>query len=240
MEWRDTGIVLSRRLHGETSVIVDVLTPSQGRHLGVVPGGRARKMAAVLQPGSQVDIHWRARLAAHLGKFTIEPVRSRSAAALSDRLALAGLNAVTTLLSRLMPEREAMPELYQRSEQLLDLLGQGNIWPLAYLQWEMLLLDSLGYGLDLSRCAATGARDNLIYVSPRTGRAVSAEGAGAWAQRLLPLPPVMLGASAFEDKEIVSGLRVTEYFLAGHVCANLGIDRLPSARGRLIDLIGLR
>lgn len=240
MEWRDTGIVLSRRLHGETSVIVDVLTPSQGRHLGVVPGGRARKMAAVLQPGSQVDIHWRARLAAHLGKFTIEPVRSRSAAALSDRLALAGLNAVTTLLSRLMPEREAMPELYQRSEQLLDLLGQGNIWPLAYLQWEMLLLDSLGYGLDLSRCAATGARDNLIYVSPKTGRAVSAEGAGAWAQRLLPLPPVMLGASAFEDKEIVSGLRVTEYFLAGHVCANLGIDRLPSARGRLIDLIGLR
>lgn len=240
MEWRDTGIVLSRRLHGETSVIVDVLTPSQGRHLGVVPGGRARKMAAVLQPGSQVDIHWRARLAAHLGKFTIEPVRSRSAAALSDRLALAGLNAVTTLLSRLMPEREAMPELYQRSEQLLDLLGQGNVWPLAYLQWEMLLLDSLGYGLDLSRCAATGARDNLIYVSPKTGRAVSAEGAGAWAQRLLPLPPVMLGASAFEDKEIVSGLRVTEYFLAGHVCANLGIDRLPSARGRLIDLIGLR
>ena len=240
MEWRDTGIVLSRRLHGETSVIVDVLTPSQGRHLGVVPGGRARKMAAVLQPGSQVDVHWRARLEAHLGKFTIEPVRSRSAAALSDRLALAGLNAVTALLSRLMPEREAMPELYQRSEQLLDLLGQGNVWPLAYLQWEMLLLDSLGYGLDLSRCAATGARDNLIYVSPRTGRAVSAEGAGAWAQRLLPLPPVMLGASAFEDKEIVSGLRVTEYFLAGHVCANLGIERLPSARGRLIDLIGLR
>ena len=175
-----------------------------------------------------------------MGKFTIEPVRSRSAAALSDRLALAGLNAVTTLLSRLMPEREAMPELYQRSEQLLDLLGQGNVWPLAYLQWEMLLLDSLGYGLDLSRCAATGARDNLIYVSPRTGRAVSAEGAGAWAQRLLPLPPVMLGAPAFEDKEIISGLRVTEYFLAGHVCANLGIDRLPSARGRLIDLIGLR
>jgi DNA repair protein RecO (recombination protein O) len=109
MEWRDTGIVLSRRLHGETSVIVDVLTPSQGRHLGVVPGGRARKMAAVLQPGSQVDVHWRARLEAHLGKFTIEPVRSRSAAALSDRLALAGLNAVTALLSRLMPEREAIP-----------------------------------------------------------------------------------------------------------------------------------
>ena len=237
MEWRDTGIVLSRRLHGETSVIVDVLTPSKGRHMGVVPGGRARKLAAVLQPGSQVDVHWRARLEAHLGMFTIEPVRSRSAAALSDRLALAGLNAVTALLSRLMPEREAMPELYQRSEQLLDLLGQGNVWPLAYLQWEILLLDSLGYGLDLSRCAVTGARENLIYVSPKTGRAVSAEGAGAWAQRLLPLPPVMLGAPAFEDKEIGSGLRVTEYFLVGHVCANLGIDRLPSARCRLIDLI---
>ena len=152
--------------------------------------------------------------------------------------ALPGVHAVTALLSRLMPEREAMPELYQRSEQLLDLLGQGSIWPLAYLQWEMLLLDSLGYGLDLSHCAVTGARENLIYVSPKTGRAVSAEGAGAWAQRLLPLPPVMLGAPTFEDKEIGSGLRVTEYFLAGPVCANLGIDRLPSARCRLMDLIG--
>ena len=238
MEWRDTGIVLGRRLHGETSVILEVLTPTRGRHLGVVLGGRAGKMAAVLQPGSQVDIHWRARLEEHLGKFTIEPVRSRSAATLSDRLALAGLNAVTALLSRLLPERESMPALYERSEQLLDLLGQNNVWPLAYLQWEMLLLDCLGFGLDLTHCAATGARENLIYVSPKTGRAVSAKGAGTWARRLLPLPPVMLGSPTFEDKEIVSGLRVTEYFLAGHVCANLGIDRLPPARDRLIYLIG--
>ena len=173
MDWRDQGILLSVRRHGETSAIIDTFTASHGRHAGVVRGGTSRRIAPILQPGAQLDLSWRARLEEHLGSFTVEPLRSRAAAAMSGRLALAGLNAVVSLLSFCLPEREPHPRLYKQSEQLLDLLGQDEIWPLAYLRWELALLDALGFGLDLSACAVTGASDDLVYVSPRSGRAVS-------------------------------------------------------------------
>ena len=235
MEWRDQGILLSSRRHGETSAIIEVFTPSQGRHAGVVRGGTSRKIAPILQPGAQLDLTWRARLEDHIGAFTVEPVRSRAAVAMGDRLALAGLNAVTGLVSFCLPEREVHLPLYQRTEALLDLLGQGDVWPLAYLRWEVSLLEELGYGLDLSVCAVTGAVDGLAYVSPKTGRAVSKAGAGEWAERLLPLPDVLRGVGEAPDVEIAEAFRTTGYFLSEHLAADLGGKPLPQARARFVE-----
>ena len=154
MDWRDQGVVLTVRRHGETSAIVEVFTPDRGRHAGIVRGGVGRKLTPVLQPGAQLDLTWRARLEDHLGTFTVEPIQSR-AGVLSDRLALAGLNATLGLLAFLLPEREAHPTLYARSIALLDMLGANDDWPLAYLHWEQALLDDMGFGLDLTACAVT-------------------------------------------------------------------------------------
>ena len=238
MEWRDEGILLASRRHGETSAIIEMFTPLKGRHAGVVRGGTSRKIAPILQPGAQLDVTWRARLEDHIGAFTVEPVRSRAAVVMGDRLALAGLNAVTALLSFCLPEREAHPRLYARTEALLDLLGQGDVWPLAYLQWEMALLEETGYGLDLSCCAVTGATEGLVYVSPKSGRAVSRQGAGDWAERLLPLPPVLRGEGEATDSEIAEAFRTTGYFLDAHLARNLGEKPLPEARARYVSAFG--
>lgn len=235
MEWRGTGILLNVRRHGETSAIIDVFTPEQGRHAGVVRGGTSRKIAPILQPGAQLDVAWRARLEDHIGSFAVEPVRSRAALVMGDRLALAGLNAVTGLLSFCLPEREPHAALYHRSEQLLDLLGQNEVWPLAYLRWELALLEDMGFGLDLSACAVTGGTEDLAYVSPKSGRAVSRAGAGVWVDRLLPLPPVLLGQGAAPDAEIAQGLETTGHFLNAHLAPDLGTRPLPDARGRFVD-----
>lgn len=240
MEWRDQGILLHSRRHGESAAIIEVFTPEHGRHAGVVRGGAGRRMAPVLQPGAQLDVTWRARLEDHIGAFTVEPVRSRAAAVMGDRLALAGLNAVVALLHFALPEREAHTALYARSENLLDLLGDTDLWPLAYLRWEQVLLEELGYGLDLTRCAVTGAADGLVYVSPRTGRAVSRAGAGEWADRLLPLPPCLLGQGSAEDAEIALALATTGHFLTHHMAHDMGNKPLPEARARFVDALTRR
>ena len=236
MEWRDQGILLSSRTHGENAAIIEVFTPDRGRHAGIVRGGASRKQAPVLQPGAQLDVAWRARLEDHLGTYSAELIRSRAATSLGDRLSLAGLNAVTSLLLFALPEREAHLRLYQKTEALLDLLGQPDLWPLAYLQWELLLLDDMGFGLDLSTCAVLGhGANDLSYVSPRTGRAVSAKGAGEYASRLLPLPPCLLGQGPAPDIEIAEGFRVTGHFLQTQLAPELGNKPLPEARQRFVD-----
>ncbi|CUH86860.1 DNA repair protein RecO [Phaeobacter sp. CECT 5382] len=240
MEWRDHGILLTRRRHGEGAAIIDVFTEGHGRHAGIVHGGASRKKAPVLQPGAQLDLLWRARLEDHLGSYKAEPLRSRAAAALSGRLALAGLNAVTALLGFCLPEREPHPALYKRSEQLLDLLAEEEVWPLAYLRWEMALLEELGFGLDLSACAVSGRNEELAYVSPKTGRAVSRQEAGQWVARLLPLPPVMLGQGDAPDHEVAAGLRTTGHFLEARLAPSLGNRPLPEARGRFLDAFARR
>ncbi len=237
MEWRDEGALLSVRRHGESAAIIEVFTAEHGRHAGVVRGGASRRIAPILQPGAQLDLTWRARLDEHLGSFTVELQRSRTAAVMGNRLALAGLNAVTALLSFSLPEREAHPSLYARTITLLDLLGTSPAWPLAYLRWELALLDELGFGLDLSACAVTGAREGLAHVSPRTGRAVSAEAAGKWADRLLPLPPALLGHGEGELSGVARGLVTTGYFLRTRLAHHLGNRPLPEARQRLVDAI---
>lgn len=237
IEWRDQGALLKVRKHGETSAIIEVFTENHGKAAGVVRGGTSRKIAPVLQPGAQLDVTWKARLDSHLGSFTVEPVRSRAAQVMQDRLALAGLNAVTGLLSFVLPEREGQSTLYARSIQLLDLLGQTDIWPLAYLQWEVALLEETGFALDLSACAVSGGNDDLFYVSPRTGRAVSRLAAGDWADRLLPLPHVLLGKGDAGAEQIVIALKTTGHFLHNHLAKSLGNRDLPEARARLIDVL---
>ncbi len=240
MEWRDTGILLSSRPHGEAAAIVELFTPEHGRHAGVVRGGTGRKLSPHLQPGAQLDVTWRARLEDHLGSFTVEPLRARAALVMSDRFALAGMNAVLAILGFALPEREPHPDLYQRSEALLDLLGQNEIWPLGFLQWELALLDELGFALDLRSCAVTGVTEGLVYVSPKSGRAVSAAGAGDWADRLLPLPPVMRGEGEASDAEILTALGTTGYFLEHHLAAQLHGRRLPAARQQFLDRLSRR
>ncbi len=235
IEWRDEGALLKVRKHGEYSAIIEVFTPARGLTSGIVRGGTSRKIAPMLQPGAQLAVTWKARLEDHLGSFTVEPVRSRTAQVMQDRLALAGLNAVTGILSFLLPDREAHGPLYERTIQLLDLLGQNDVWPLAYLQWEVALLEEMGFGMDLSACAVSGLNDDLFYVSPRTGRAVSRLAAGDWADRLLPLPHVLLGKGDADIGEIVIALRTTGHFLNNHLAKSLGNREIPEARQRLID-----
>jgi DNA repair protein RecO (recombination protein O) len=235
--WREDGTLLSVRRHGESSAIVELFTEGHGRYLGVIRGGASRKLAPILQPGAQLDATWSARLEDHIGSFSVEPVKSRSGAVMADRLALAGLNAMTALLSFTLPEREPHAPLYRRSLALFDLLGHNEAWPVVYLRWELALLEEMGFGLDLGSCAVTGARDDLAYVSPKSGRAVSAEGAGDWAERLLPLPPIMLGQGTGPTAEILDGLRTTGHFLTHWLAPALGDRPLPVARQRLIDAL---
>lgn len=233
MEWQAEGTVIARRPHGETAVIIEVLTLQYGRHAGLVPGGASRKRAAMLQPGARLDLHWRARQEDHLGHFTAEPLRQR-VSLLGDPLGLAGLNAVCALLCFALPERDPHPALAAMTEALLDRMEAGEDWSGDYLHWEMRLLDEMGYGLDLSACAVTGAREGLAYVSPRSGRAVSREGAGEWADRLLPLPAILGGADSNRGNGLAEGLTITGHFLEARLAAELIGRPLPAARGRLV------
>lgn len=234
MEWQDEAVVLSSRPHGEGAAIVELFTASHGRHAGVVRGGASRRMAPHLQPGTQIAARWKARLEGHIGALTVEPLRAR-AGILGDRLALSALNSVCALLHVSLPEREPHAGLWAVTIPLLDQLGVGD-WPTDYLRWEMRLLEDIGFGLDLSRCAVTGSREDLAYVSPRTGRAVGRDAAGEWADKLLPLPPCLLGQGAATAPELVQGLSVTGHFLTRELQAALNGRPLPDARARLIDL----
>ncbi len=229
MEWRDLGTLLAVRRHGETSAIIEVFTENHGRHAGVVRGGASRKLSPVLQPGNQLDVTWRARLDEHIGAFRVEPLISRAALLLSDRNALACLNAMCGLLKFSLPEREPHPRVYDATQFLLENLSKSDDWSPHYLSWELLLLEDLGFGLDLSSCAVNGATEELEYVSPRTGRAVSREGAGEWAEKLLPFP------DPNSENGVVSGLATTGYFLEHWLAPALGDRELPEARMRLLE-----
>jgi DNA repair protein RecO (recombination protein O) len=237
MDWRDQGTVLALRGHGESSAIIEVFTAEHGRHAGVVRGGASRRMAAHLQPGALVEVVWRARLEDHLGAFSVEPLRSR-AAVMADGAALAGLNAACALLVFALPERAPHPELHAASEPLFDALAAlAPDWTLAYLRWELALLETLGLGLDLGRCAVTGQHDDLLYVSPRTGRAVSRAGAGEWADRLLPLPSFLLGQGPATAQDLLSALALTGFFLDHRLARGLLGKPLPEARRRLAEIL---
>ncbi len=237
IEWSAEGVLLSVRRQGEAHALIEVLTEGHGLHAGLVRGGGSRRVAPILQPGAQLALSWRARLDEHLGAFTVEPIRSRAAQVMGDRLALPALNAVCALLVFALPERAPHPRLYHASRALMDALGTDPSWPLAYLAWERLLLEEAGFGLDLSSCAVTGSTDALAYVSPRTGRAVSEAGAGAYADRLLPLPAALMGAKG-DLRDVLDGLRVTGHFIEAHLAPALGERPPPEARARLLGALG--
>ncbi len=194
-------------------------------------------MAAALQPGASLDVVWRARLEEHLGNFTVELIRGRAGLLLEDRAALAGLASVTSLCAFCLPERQAYPAFFRQTETVLDLIGSTELWPFAYLQWEAALLTEMGYGLDLSACAVSGETDGLEYVSPRTGRAVTAAGAGAWADRLLPLPASLRGSPTTHVEDVLIGLRTTGFFLEHRLALAQGDKELPAARARLLTAL---
>ena len=237
MDWRDEGILLAVRPHGETSAIIETLSRGHGRHAGLVRGARGAKLSPVLQPGTQLAIEWRARLAEHLGNFRVEPVRSRAASIMADRTALAALNAIGALLVALLPEREPVPEVYERTVLLADALADAAWdWPALYAKWEIGLLTALGFGLDLTTCGASGVTEDLTYVSPRTGRAVSRDAGGAWADKLLPLPGFVIGRGAPTIGAVRESLRMSGYFLEHWACPALERKSLPEARARLMHL----
>ncbi|HDL17146.1 MAG TPA: DNA repair protein RecO [Rhizobiales bacterium] len=239
MQWSDEGIVLSSRVHGETSAIVELLTASHGRHLGLVRGGRSKRLRPVLQTGNLVSADWRARLSEHLGSYVIELLEARAAPVLDDRRALAGLNSLAAL-ARLLPEREPHSRLFKASNLVIEALGEGDHWPALLARWEMGLLDELGFGLDLGSCAGTGATANLDYVSPRSGRAVSREAGEPYKDKLFPLPAFLLPdngqGSAPSPSDVAHGFRLTGYFLNKNVWGPRDLQP-PAARERLIALL---
>lgn len=238
MDWHDEGILLALRPHGETSAIAEVFTRGHGRHAGVVRGGASRRQKGVLQPGAQLAVAWRARLADHIGSFTVEPLRSRTAV-LDDPARLAVLAAVCAMLHAALPERDPHAALWSDTVGLLDALAAGQAGAEGYLAWELRLLSDLGFGLDLSCCAVTGQREGLAFVSPRTGRAVSRAGAGDWADRLLPLPESLAQGRPPGPQDLAAGLALTGHFLAREFAARGSAGRaLPEARARLVQRIG--
>lgn len=239
MEWSDDAIVLSVKPHGETSAIVEALTREHGRHGGLVRGGASRRMRAILQPGNTLRAQWRARLAEYLGNYSFELSTARAGEMMESRQALAGLNAFTSVASAALPEREPHRSVFEAGEVLLDAIVQYDFahWAPLYVRWEAGLLHELGFGLDLSRCAATGSVDDLVYVSPRSGRAVSRSAGEPYRGRLFSLPAFLLGSqNAVPDMvEIEAGLRLTEHFLVDRVLAPHG-RTMPAARHRLSTL----
>jgi DNA repair protein RecO (recombination protein O) len=236
MEWSDDAIVLSSRAHGESGAILDLLTREHGRHAGLVRGGASRRVAPTLQPGNSVHVTWRARLEEQLGSYSCELARARAGELMDHRDTLAGLNAFTAVTIAAMPEREAHEPVFLGGEILLDAMmaEDASHWLPLYGRWEAGLLEALGFGLDLSECAATGAKTDLVYVSPRTGRAVSRDAAGIYAARLLRLPGFLRGEDTSEahGDEIAAGLALTGHFLLERVLKPHG-KALPQARIRL-------
>ena len=230
MEWIGEASVMTGTRHGENAVILTVLTREAGLMRGLVPGGASARRAAMLQPGNRISLRWRARLEDQLGTFSVEPGRARPGL-IAGADALAGVNAVTALLAWALPERDPHPRLSDATEALLDQMDAGAPWGESYLRWEMRLLDELGFGLDLGRCAVTGSREGLVYVSPRSGRAVSAQAAGDWAPRLLPLP-AMLGGRG--NGGIADALALTGHFLHARLAEAHAGRPLPAARARLV------
>jgi DNA repair protein RecO (recombination protein O) len=238
MDWRDEGILIAARRHGESAAIVEVFTAMHGRHAGVVRGGGGRRMAPVLQPGTRLAVEWSARLEEHIGTFRVDPIGARTAAIMADRAALAALGSVTALIAATLPERDAHPELYARSRELVEALGGAPDWTARYAAWELALLAELGFGLDLAACAVTGATEDLAWVSPKSGRAVSRAAGAAWADRLLPLPAFLRAGWEAPPAagDVGAALSLTGHFLEARVAPALP-KGLPAARGRAVAAI---
>ena len=235
MEWEDEAFVLGARTHGETGAIVELLTLERGRFAAHVAGAASRRLKPALQAGSKVAVRYRSRMADQLGSATIEPMGEGLSALFDDPVALAGLSAAAAVAAGALPEREAHPGAFHAFEALTEAFSLTESWPAVYVRFEAGLLQELGFGLDLSKCAATGSLDELIYVSPRTGRAVSREAGEPYKDKLLALPPFLLSSQQrLEAGDVAAGLTLTGHFLEAFVFAALHRP-LPPARMWLVD-----
>lgn len=234
MEWTGSGRIVAVRPHGETSAVIEVLTAEHGRHAGLVRGGRSRSLRPVLQAGNRVRAVWRARLEDHLGGFQVEAEDLVAGVLMEDPLALSGLNAACAMASACLPEREAHPAVAEAFEVLIGALDNPDLWPPLYVSWEAGLLSDLGYGLDLRKCAGTGQTHDLVYVSPRSGRAVSAEAGKPYHDKMLALPGFMAGSGDLGPGDVAAGLKLTAHFLDRRVLWPSD-KRLPDARARMIE-----
>ena len=237
MQWADDALVLGVRKHGESSVILELMTRAHGRHLGLVHGGRSKRLQPVLQPGNTVNATWRARLDEHLGSYTVEGGELRSARFLGSPLALYGLGAMAATL-RLLPERDPHPALYDTAAVLVEHLDEPDVARALFVRFEVAALAEFGFGLDLASCAATGQERNLVYVSPKSGRAVNADAGEPYKDKLLSLPAFLRREAALEAPsldEIKAGFALTEYFLRLRVFEPRGLD-LPEERARFVAL----
>ena len=236
MEWRDEALILSARPFGENSKIVEVLAAREGRAAGMVRGARSKRMRALLQPGNKVEATWRGRLDDQLGTFQLELIEARAGLVMEHAFAAYGLASMASLLA-FLPERDPHPRLYAAADALVEAFALAEAAAEAGVRFEVILLEEFGFGLDLSRCVATGTVENLVYVSPRSGGAVS-RGAGApYADRLLPLPQFLVDPSVTVDAaSIAEGYRMTGHFLATNV-AGLANRRMPEARERFVRAV---
>ena len=238
MEWSDEGVILSVRPHGETGAVRELFTRAHGRHLGLVHGGRSRKLRPILQTGNHIDATWKARLSDHLGHFAIELRRGFAAVVMDDAAALAALTSLAAL-SRLLPERDPHPNLYEVTLFVLGFLDERSVWPALLVRWELALLEELGFGLDLASCAATGQTNELVYVSPKSGRAVSAAAGEPYKGRLLSLPAFLRRGPAGDVtlEDVRAGFALTGHFLAARVFRPRDLA-MPQARLRLLSYLG--
>ncbi|WP_455474499.1 DNA repair protein RecO [Bartonella sp. B30(2025)] len=240
MKWKEQAIILGTRQHGETSVILEIMTRQHGRCMGIVKGGRSRRMMAILQPGNFVEVEWWARLDEHLGSFRIEALDLHAARLILIPEALYTLQLLAFHM-RLLPERDPHPTLYDILYLFMQNFDEPFVNAELLVRFEMRLLEELGFGLDLSCCAATGRREKLCYVSPKSGRAVCEEAGHPWRKKLLILPQFLVQkiVRPADFSDIINGFILTGFFLMRHVWEPRGI-RQPSVRMNLIRLLKQR
>ncbi len=244
MQWDDEGIVLGAKKHGESSVIAEVFAKTHGRYKGLVRGGTGARTRGTLQPGNGVRATWRARLEEHLGSYKVELAQPYAAQVMASKVKLAALASVCALSSATLPEREPHDDIYTATVSLFDFLADDETsdrdGASAVVRWELGLLAGLGFGLDLSSCAVTGVTQGLTHVSPRTGRAVSREGAGEYAERLLPLPAFLTTplseVGTIPPGDLVAGFALTGHFIERHMLYPVN-QTLPPARDRFIEVL---
>lgn len=237
LEWQDSAIVLSARGHGENGGVVSLLTRDHGRAMGYVYGATSIKNRGVLEQGNLVSVRWQAKSLDQLGTFTLELEKSYAAHVMDDAVKLTALQSACVLADRTLPEREKHPGVYEGTKALMASF-ETDIWAPTYIYWEIGLLRELGFGLDLSKCVSTGSVDNLIYVSPKSGCAVSAAAGEIYKEKLLHLPGFLRGQGGFEDADIFEGLKLTGHFLLHRVFSQSNTD-LPEARLRLEEKFNL-
>ena len=237
MQWIDEGIVLGVKRHGETSVILELMARERGRHLGLVRGGAGTRLRGVLQPGNSLRATWRARLDDHLGNYAVEGLNLRAAGFLGAAHAVHGVTHLAALC-RLLAEREPHARIHAALETILDAFDDPATVAPMVARFELAFLAELGFGLDLSSCAATGETADLVYVSPRSGRAVSRAAGEAYRDKLMRLPDFLRAEAApASAADLADALALTGFFLERHAFSPRGLV-LPEARARFVAAIG--